>query len=123
MLNIFINSSENNMRKLPVIILLFLSIPLYAQEAPYPVNETDKIPAAELRARREKLKQKMGPRTLGIFFTNPEYTRNNDSEFQFRGDSNFLYLTGFEEPDAALVLIPSGVELNGKRRTEVLVLS
>src|SRR5439155_4704546 len=49
--------------------------------------------------------------------------RNNDSEFQFRGDSNFLYLTGFEEPEAALLLIPGGVELNGKRVTEVLFLN
>ena len=62
-------------------------MPLFAQEAPYPVHETDKIPAAELRARREKLKVKMGAGSLGVFFTNPEYIRNNDSEFQFRGAS------------------------------------
>ena len=31
--------------------------------------------------------------------------RNNDVSHEFRQDSDFLYLTGFEEPDAALVLV------------------
>ncbi|MHB8147793.1 MAG: aminopeptidase P N-terminal domain-containing protein, partial [Vulcanimicrobiaceae bacterium] len=33
-------------------------------------------------------------------------TRNNDSEFAFRQNSTFFYLTGFDEPDAVLVLAP-----------------
>ena len=32
--------------------------------------------------------------------------RNNDTEFEFRQDSDFFYLTGFDEPDAVLVLAP-----------------
>ncbi|MBV8246655.1 MAG: aminopeptidase P N-terminal domain-containing protein [Candidatus Eremiobacteraeota bacterium] len=32
--------------------------------------------------------------------------RNNDTEFEFRQDSDFFYLTGFGEPDAILVLAP-----------------
>lgn len=102
-------------------VLLFLtSVSFAQQQSTYPVFETDKISPAEHKARRDKLKERMGPGTLGVFFTNPERNRNNDTDFLFRGESNFLYLTGFEEPDAALVLIPSGVELNGKRVTEVL---
>jgi Xaa-Pro aminopeptidase len=31
-------------------------------------------------------------------------TRNNDSTFEFRQNSDFFYLTGFDEPDAVLVL-------------------
>ena len=32
--------------------------------------------------------------------------RNNDTEYEFRQDSDFFYLTGLEEPDAVLVLAP-----------------
>lgn len=32
--------------------------------------------------------------------------RNHDSEYRFRPDSDFWYLTGFAEPEAVLVLIP-----------------
>ncbi len=32
--------------------------------------------------------------------------RNNDTQFEFRQNSDFYYLTGFDEPDAVLVLAP-----------------
>jgi Xaa-Pro aminopeptidase len=35
-----------------------------------------------------------------------EKLRNGDSAYPFRQDSDFLYLTGFDEPDAVLVLVP-----------------
>lgn len=35
-----------------------------------------------------------------------ERVRNGDTEYEFRQDSDFLYLTGFDEPDAVLVLAP-----------------
>ena len=70
-----------------------------AQSGDYPVFETDKIPPAEFRERRQKLMESMGPGSIGVFFTNPEQVRNDDVDFQFRGDSDFLCLTGFEEPD------------------------
>jgi Xaa-Pro aminopeptidase len=38
--------------------------------------------------------------------------RNADTEFAFRQNSDFLYLTGFDEPDAVLVLAP---ERTGER--------
>lgn len=36
--------------------------------------------------------------------------RNNDSSYAFRQDSDFYYLTGFDEPDALLVLAPEHPE-------------
>ncbi|MDQ2992266.1 MAG: Xaa-Pro aminopeptidase [Candidatus Eremiobacteraeota bacterium] len=35
-----------------------------------------------------------------------QLTRSNDTEFSFRQSSDFFYLTGFDEPDALLVLAP-----------------
>src|SRR5215469_2102605 len=36
--------------------------------------------------------------------------RNHDTEYQFRQNSDFYYLTGFDEPDAVLVLAPEHKE-------------
>lgn len=35
-----------------------------------------------------------------------ERIRSNDTEYEFRQDSDFFYLTGFQEPDAVLVVAP-----------------
>ena len=37
---------------------------------------------------------------IAIINTAPELARNRDSEFPYRHDSDFFYLTGFEEPGA-----------------------
>ncbi len=56
--------------------------------------------------RRAKLMDQM--QALGggiaIIATSPERNRNGDSDFPFRFDSNFYYLTGFTEPESLLVL-------------------
>ena len=41
---------------------------------------------------------------IAIIPTAPEYPRNGGTPFPFRADSDFYYLTGFEEPEAILVL-------------------
>jgi Xaa-Pro aminopeptidase len=41
---------------------------------------------------------------VAIVFTAPEVMRNRDSDYPYRWDSYFHYLTGFTEPEAALVL-------------------
>ena len=43
-------------------------------------------------------------RGIAILTTAPETPRNRDSEFPYRHDSDFFYLTGFEEPGATLVM-------------------
>jgi len=48
----------------------------------------------------------MGDNAIAILPSAKLLTRNNDAEFPFRQDSDFYYLTGFNEPDAVLALIP-----------------
>lgn len=43
-----------------------------------------------------------------LLLSAPVAMRNNDVEHEYRQDSNFFYLTGFEEPDAACLLLPQG---------------
>jgi Xaa-Pro aminopeptidase len=44
--------------------------------------------------------------SVAVFFAAPEAIRNNDVHFEYRQDSDFFHLTGFEEPEAVLVLTP-----------------
>ena len=64
----------------------------------------------EFAARRRRLMQTLGAGSVAIVATAPMHTRNRDSEYLFRPDSDFYYLTGFSEPDAVLVLIPGRKE-------------
>src|SRR5205085_8510688 len=54
-------------------------------------------------SRRTRLQQHM-KEGIAIIPTAPERTRNRDSNYSYRFDSYFYYLTGFTEPDAVLVL-------------------
>ena len=58
--------------------------------------------------RRAVMAARMGPNTVAIVPTAPEQQRNRDSDFQFRHDSYFHYLSGFGEPKAWLVISDNG---------------
>lgn len=64
------------------------------------------LPRKEFVARRTRLMQMMEPNSIAIIPAAHEILRNNDTHFPFRQDSDFYYLTGFNEPDAVAVLIP-----------------
>ena len=55
-------------------------------------------------ARRARLLHAMGD-GVAVIPTAPERIRNRDSHYPYRHDSYFYYLTGFTEPEAALVLV------------------
>ncbi|HKL51732.1 MAG TPA: aminopeptidase P N-terminal domain-containing protein [Wenzhouxiangellaceae bacterium] len=59
-----------------------------------------------LARRRRHLMDLAEPDSIIIVAAAAEQLRNGDTMFAFRQDSDFLYLTGFSEPDAVLVLIP-----------------
>lgn len=58
--------------------------------------------------RRARLAAQLGPDAVAIVPTAPERLRNRDSEFLFRFDSYFHYLSGFGEPNAWLVITSEG---------------
>lgn len=61
----------------------------------------------EFQRRRQEVMEKIGPNSVAIFFGEPERMRSNDTEFPYRPSSDILYLTGFREPGAVLVLAPN----------------
>ena len=58
--------------------------------------------------RRTRLATQLGPDGIAIVPTAPEQPRNRDTDFLYRHDSYFYYLTGFTEPNAWLVLAGDG---------------
>ncbi|PSB55854.1 aminopeptidase P N-terminal domain-containing protein [Chamaesiphon polymorphus] len=60
---------------------------------------------AEYRQRREQLMAKIGNGTA-IFGSAPMATMHNDVEYVYRQESDFYYLTGFNEPHAVAVIAP-----------------
>jgi Xaa-Pro aminopeptidase len=61
--------------------------------------------------RRAALAAQLGQGGVAIIPTAPEQQRNRDSDFLFRADSYFYYLTGFTEPHATLVLLGDGTSI------------
>ncbi len=59
----------------------------------------------EYQARRKKLAQWLPANSLAIIPAAKELIRNGDAHYPFRQNSHFYYLTGFEEPDALLVIL------------------
>ena len=57
-------------------------------------------PSALYAQRRARLAAQLGAGGIAIVPTAPEQQRNRDSDFLFRHDSYFYYLTGFTEPNA-----------------------
>ncbi|MBU0632104.1 aminopeptidase P N-terminal domain-containing protein [bacterium] len=57
------------------------------------------------KSRREAVLKQMKNKSAAILFAAPQKIRSNDTEYPYRQDSDFYYLTGFKEDNSALVLI------------------
>ncbi|MCR4318517.1 MAG: aminopeptidase P N-terminal domain-containing protein [Planctomycetes bacterium] len=57
-------------------------------------------------ARRAELIKRLG-NTAAIFVNPPERLRSGDTHYPYRAESTVLYLSGFDEPEAALLLRPN----------------
>lgn len=73
------------------------------------------ITPAEYRRRRQALMGLMTEGSIAVLPAAGQRYRNRDTEYLFRQDSDFFYLTGFSEPDAVLVLAP------GREHAEVIL--
>lgn len=61
-------------------------------------------------ARRARLAAQMLPGAVAVLPTAPEVPRNGDSDYPYRHDSYFYYLSGFTEPESVLVLVAARSE-------------
>ena len=49
---------------------------------------------------------KLGNGTMAILWSAPARVYSRDVDYEYRQDSDLLYLTGIEQPDTMLVLLP-----------------
>jgi len=63
------------------------------------------ISEKEYRKRRTRLGRKLKPFSVAVLFSATPKTRSNDTEYPYRQDSNFYYMSGFKEDNSALVFV------------------
>ena len=66
------------------------------------------VPFTLYAGRRARVASQIGKDGIAIIPTAPERPRNRDTDFLYRHDSYFYYLTGFTEPNAWLVITGDG---------------
>lgn len=71
---------------------------------------TVRISPEEFACRRQALMARVGRDAAVIIPAAVHHRRNRDTEYRYRQDSDFYYLTGFAEPEALLVLLPGRAE-------------
>ncbi len=92
-------------RRAALVILLLLAV---QPAAAGPLQD-------DLRARRARAMERLGPDTLAIVWSAPERVYSHDVDYEYRQDSSFFYLTGIDQPESILVLMPGN-----KTRREIL---
>lgn len=98
-------------RALVVAASVLVAAPALAQDAPAAASPA--VPAAEYAARRAKVLAALG--ADGLLVLRGQHEDDVEKHERWRQHSDFYYLTGFDEPDAILVLNP-----RGRRTREVL---
>jgi Xaa-Pro aminopeptidase len=63
------------------------------------------ISESEYKSRRKRLGKKLCANSVGIVFSAEYKKRSNDTEYPFRQNSNFYYLSGFKEDGSALMFV------------------
>ncbi len=65
----------------------------------------------EYKSRRLKLAKKLSNSSVAVIFSSGYKTRSNDTQYPYRQNSNFYYLTGFKEDKSILLLLKIGKEI------------
>lgn len=104
----------NYLLLLALLLCLITNAELYSQapgvQFTYERFENDFIPPAIHKARRDKIIAAHSNKALILSLSADVRNRQNDVDYEYRQNSNFLYLTGCTEPRTALLLIPGGMQ-------------
>jgi Xaa-Pro aminopeptidase len=80
--------------------------------ADYGIFDTDGIKPPEYQQRRAAVMAMMDSGSVAIFHANNPVHRNADTDYKFRQNDDFLYLTGCNETNSTLILAPNGIHLD-----------
>ncbi len=113
------------MRRLLLVLALLAPPTLYAQTAPPaepPVRyDGDVLSPAFHASRRALVLAALPENGVAVLFSNPTRQRDNDVDFEYRQESYLYYLTGTPEAESVLLLAPGGIEVDGRRVRELLL--
>lgn len=90
------------MKNIQLTFKLFLLVAFLASPS-FPQSQ------AEWKNHRDEVMRHLSDKSVAIFKAAEEYIRNGDVEHDYRQASNFYYLTGLQEKDAMLLLVPRGL--------------
>ncbi|WP_156133085.1 aminopeptidase P N-terminal domain-containing protein [Lacinutrix sp. Hel_I_90] len=85
--------------KFLALIFLFTAV-VFAQDG----TPTDYLKPEFHKNRRAALRAKIPANSVAVFFANPVRNRANDVDYIYHQDPDFYYLTGYKEPNTALVV-------------------
>lgn len=85
--------------------------------------ESDLLPSSFFAKNRQALRDTMPENSMAILFSNPVRNRSNDVDYEYHQDPNFFYLTGLNEPHAAIIIYKEEQEFSDDLKTnEILFL-
>ncbi|GAB3586178.1 hypothetical protein GCM10027345_35330 [Hymenobacter daeguensis] len=90
------------------------SIPEPLVENPAPARPTDFLTPAFHKQRRELLRAQLPANSVAVVFAAPVRNRANDVDYVYHQNPDFHYLTGYEEPDAVLLLFKEPRTVGGQ---------
>lgn len=72
------------------------------------------------KERRAKLRDKLPPNSVAVFFANAVRNRANDVDYTYHQDPDFYYFTGYKEPDAVLLIFKEKQSANTVKYDEII---
>lgn len=63
------------------------------------------------KSRRKEFIRLIGKDSIAVIFGSTHQNKSYDGDFKFKQFKNFYYLTGFEEPNSAIVVAPNGINI------------
>ncbi len=77
------------------------------------------IPSSLYTNNRKRFKEMMKPKSIAIFSANPVYQENGDAVYNYKPNSNIVWLSGITQEKTMVILYPDNPDENGR---EVLVI-
>lgn len=102
-----------------LVLLLCTAISAFSQFA-YEQYDKDLTPASVHRERRVRALAALSPHTALVVQSADVRNRQNDVDYEYRQNSDMLYLTGFPHAGGTLLLVPNGVRIGTRVFREVL---
>src|SRR6185436_4015217 len=113
-----------------VLIFLFFSFPflsVLSQEkpsvkvkSPDALYDIDPLPAQFHKERRDSLRNRMPENSVAVFFASPIRNRSNDVDYEYHQDPNFYYYTGYQQPDALVIIYKEPHTIDGITSNEFI---